>query len=134
MASVFRLVVSPDDNAKITVLEGLRDFADATSGWSYLEDTSRHYAEEKAEPAAVLRRRVDGATFVDFAFADSPVAPSAVELVLVTQASPTSPFDGEERADLLRSFRNELQAHLERYPMPLSLHVAREEVEPAPQR
>lgn len=130
MASVLRFALSPDENGKITAPEGLRDFADASPRWSYLEDTSHHYAAEKEEPALVLRRRVDASTYVDFAFADSPTAPGAVELLLVTRAAPGPPLSGEERAELLDSFRTDLQTYLRERPVPLTLHVAREDVNP----
>ena len=48
METVVHLEVTPDADAKLTPLELLEDFADASRDWQYLEHESEHYADRKS--------------------------------------------------------------------------------------
>ncbi|MFB6232093.1 MAG: hypothetical protein ABEL04_13160 [Salinibacter sp.] len=126
MSSVVRLVLRPDEDAKVTPLEVLRDFADATTGWVYLEEDSQHYAEIKDTPGVVLRYRVDPSTFVDLGFVGSSVGDDTVELVVLDRPDSDTPLSSDERTTLLDTFLDAMRDYLSARPDHVVLQVERD--------
>lgn len=133
MDPVMRIALTPEENAKVTPLEVLEDFAHSTRNWVYLEEASDHYAREKDAPALVLRRRVPPSTYVDLAFANLNPETDRLELVLLDEPGTEQRLDAEERSRVVESFLEDLQDHLQTRPDYVSLHVERGTVD-APTR
>lgn len=129
MESIVRIALSPAENAKVTPLEVLKDFADATRNWVYLEHASRHYAEEKGVPALLMRRRVPPSTYVDLAFANPSPDTNRLQLVLLDEPGPENQLNAEERSQVVETFLNDLRDHLEARPDHISLHVERDTID-----
>lgn len=130
MKFVVRLALHPEENAKVTPLEVLRDFADATTEWGYLEEDSRHYAEVKGAPGLVLRHRVTPAAYVDLGFASSPTEDDTVELAVLDRPDSDTPLSPEDRNTLLDTFLDAIQNYLSERPDHVTLHVDRERPDP----
>jgi hypothetical protein len=135
METVVHIALTPEAGARVTPLELLEDFADASLGWHYLEDESAHYAEVKGAPACVLRHRrpdeADEARYVDFAFAQTdPADLNDVELVLIDAPAPETPLDLATRNALVDGFLDEMQQYLAARPGHASLRVATDDVDP----
>lgn len=130
MSSVVRLALHPGEHAKVTPLEVLRDFADATAGWSYLEEDSHHYAEEKNVPGLVIRRRIDPSTHVDLAFASPSEEDDAVELAVLDRPGSEAFLSSEERRALLDTFLAAMRDYLDERPDHVTLHLEREAADP----
>lgn len=130
MSSVVRLALHPEEHAKVTPLEVLQDFADATPGWSYLEEDSRHYAEVKDVPGLVLRHRVDPSTYVDLGFAGSPIEDDTVELAVLDRPGSDTSLSAEERSDLIDVLLDAMRDYLSGRPDHVTLHVERERPDP----
>lgn len=120
-----RLALTPETNAKVTPLEMLEDFAHSTRNWVYLEEASRHYAQEKDAPALVLRRRVPPSTYVDLAFANRNPETDRLELVLLDEPGTEARLNAEERHQVVESFLEDLREHLQNRPDHVRLHVER---------
>lgn len=137
MDTIVHLAVTPEADAKITPLELLEDFADASRGWHYLEDDSAHYADERSAPACVLRhyhQQSDTVDFahVDFAFAATdPGNPNDIELVLLDSPTPERTLDLDERNQVIDAFVDDFQGYLGGRPGHASLRIARDDVDPA---
>lgn len=130
MDPIAHLSLTPDENAKLTPLEVLADFADATRGWVYLERASRHYAEEKGVRALVLRHWQEGAPpHVDFAFAADPETRDEVRLVILDTPDTEEPPSHQQHALLLETFLETLQSYLSDRPDHIQLHVDRDEMD-----
>lgn len=130
MDPIAHLALKATEDAKLTPLEVLADFADATRGWVYLERASRHYAEEKDRPALVLRHWRDATpSHVDFAFAEEE-ADDSVRLVILDAPDVDETLSQEQRADLLETFLEALQTYLEDRRDQVTLHVERERPDP----
>lgn len=133
MNLILDLALTPADDARLTPLEVLRDFAYASPGWHYLEDASRHYAEEKGQDACILRHHVlSGSTDVDLAFArrsDSAKGNKALHLTVIEPESAERPFNAEERDEIADHFVEHLRAHLDAQGRHAELHVERGEAE-----
>lgn len=127
MDPIAHLALTPSENAKLTPLEILADFADATQGWGYLERASRHYAKEKDVPGLVLRHWREGTpNHVDVAFAADPdSAQDAVRLVILDAPDVEGALSQRQRADLLESFLEALRDYLNERPDQVTLHVER---------
>jgi nucleotide-binding universal stress UspA family protein len=129
MNLILDLALSPTDDAQLTPLEMLRDFAYASPGWHYLEDASLHYAEEKGEGACILRHHVlSGATDVDLAFARRPGSEKgdrALHLTVIEPESAERPFDAEERHEIAEHLLDHLRAHLDAQGRHAEVHVER---------
>jgi hypothetical protein len=137
METVVHLALASDPDARVTPLELLEDFADASPAWHYLEAESQHYAAEKGAPACVLRYRHDGdAFYLDFAFAATPDAPDAIELVLIDPPHGVGAPHGIGALDLglrhrvMDRFLDALRAYLAGRPGHATLHVARDAIDP----
>ena len=125
------LALTPATNAKLTPLEVLADFADATRGWVYLERASRHYADEKAVPALVLRHYREGAPpHVDFAFASASADADEVRLVILDAPDTEEPLAQQQHTLLLDTFLEALRDYLSTRPDHVELHVERDRVDP----
>lgn len=131
MSSVVRLALHPEEDAKVTPLEVLRDFADATSDWVYLEEDSRHYADVKGTPGLVIRRRIDPSTYVDLGFVGSASNPNVVGLAVLDRPDSDTPLSGEERRALLDAFLDAMRSYLDGRPDHVTLEVERERPDPA---
>jgi hypothetical protein len=133
MDLIIDVALAPTDDAKLTPLEVLRDFAYASPGWHYLEDASRHYAGEKNHDACILRHHVlDGSTDVDLAFSlrpDSPKDDQALHLTIVRPKDAERDFTTEERDEIVQHFLEHLNAHLDAQGRHADLHVERGEAE-----
>jgi hypothetical protein len=132
MDLILDVALTSPDEAPLTPLEALRDFAYASPGWHYLEDASRHYAEEKGRDACILRHHVlGGSTDVDLAFARRPASPrgdAALHLTVIEPEGAERPFDAEERDEIARHFVEHLRAHLDRQGRHAEVHVERGEM------
>ena len=131
METVVHLALTPDDNAKLTPLELLEDFADASLHWHYLEDESAHYADEKDVPACVLRHRREGTPpYVDFGFASTdPGHLTAIELVVLDPPSPDALLTLEARDAVVDAFLQEMHDYLRGRPGHASLRVETDRIE-----
>jgi hypothetical protein len=128
---IANLALTPASNAKLTPLEVLADFADATRGWVYLERASRHYADQKAVPALVLRHYREGAPpHVDFAFAAPSDDADEVRLVILDAPDIEEPLSQQQHALLLDTFLEALQDYLSTRPDHVELHVERRSIDP----
>lgn len=125
MSPLLSLTLTADDDAKITPLEALEDFADATSGWQYLEDESAHYAQEKGVPACVLRHRTGTApAFIDFAFSDTtPERPLNIRLHLLDAPDAEAALPKEVREALVRGFVDAFNSYLATRPGHVSIQT-----------
>jgi hypothetical protein len=124
---IAQLVLTPEADAKVTPLEVLADFADATQGWVYLEQASRHYAEQKDRPALMLRHWREGAPpHVDFAFAAVPGTLNEVRLVILDAPDTEEPLSREQHSLLLETFLEALRDYLADRPDHVRLHVERD--------
>jgi len=124
---IAQLALTPRDDAKVTPLEVLADFADATRGWGYLERASRHYADQKDRPALVLRHRREGAPpHVDVAFATMPGEATAVRLVILDAPDTEEPLSRAQHTLLLDTFLEALRDYLDTRPDHVQLHVERD--------
>ncbi len=132
MDPIAHLALTSSENAKLTPLEVLADFADATQGWGYLERASRHYAEEKDAPGLVLRHwREDAPSHVDVAFAADPDDRRAmVRLVILDAPDVEGVLSQDRRAELLETFLEALRDYLSDRPDHVSLHVERDRPDP----
>ena len=127
-APIAQLVLTPEENAKLTPLEILADFADATRGWVYMERATRHYAEQKDRPGLVLRHYRQGAPpHVDFAFAALPDSSDEIGLVILDAPDVEEPLSREQHALLLETFLEALREYLATRPDHVKLHVERDE-------
>jgi len=125
---IVHLALPPEDNAKLTPLEILADFADATQGWIYLERASRHYAEQKDGPALVLRHyRDDVPAYVDLAFATVPGEGEDVQFVILDAPDAEQPLSRKQRSRLVEVFLEALRTYLNTRPDHVRLHVEREQ-------
>jgi len=126
MDPIAQLALHPDENAKLTPLEVLADFADATQGWVYLERASRHYADQKDVPALLLRHwRTGTPPHVDLAFAADSDDPDTVRLVILDAPDVDETLSREQRAELLETFLKALRSYLGERPDHVTLHVER---------
>lgn len=124
---IAHLALTPEENAKLTPLEVLADFADATRGWVYLERASRHYADEKNRAALVLRHYREGAPpHVDFAFATRPDDNETVDLIILDAPDTEEPLSTEQLGLLLETFLDALRDYLPERTDHVSLHVERD--------
>lgn len=131
MDPIAQFSLTPDENAKLTPLEVLADFADATRGWVYLERASRHYAEQKDQPGLVLRHWRNGTpAHVDFAFAADAGSSDEVRLVILDAPDTEEALSREDRAQLLETFLETLRTYLDTRPDHVSLHVQRDSADP----
>lgn len=125
-APVSRLTLTTPPDAPFTPHEVLSDFADATAGWTYLEDDSQHYADRKARPALVLRYRRNGSPgLIDFAFVAPPDAPHALGLVLLDAPDAQAPVPPEEQSALVETLLSALRDYLDARPTSTSLTIER---------
>lgn len=128
MDPIAHLALTSSENAKLTPLEGLADFADATQGWVYMERASRHYAEEKDVPGLVIRHWREGTpNHVDFAFAVEPDADDTVHLVILDAPDAEETLSHDQRSDLLETFLEALSDYLTDRSDQVTLHVERDQ-------
>jgi hypothetical protein len=124
---IAQLALTPHEDAKVTPLEVLADFADATRGWVYLERASRHYAEQKERSALVLRHWREGAPpHVDFAFATVPGETAEVRLVILDAPDTEEPLSRPQHTLLLNTFLEALRDYLDTRPDHVQLRVERD--------
>lgn len=126
MSAVIRLSLHPEEDAKVMPLEVLRDFADVRSGWSYLEEDSRHYTDLKGAPGAILRHRIDPSTYVDLGFVGATTDPSAVDLAVLDRPETDTPLALAERKALLETFLDAMRDYLSERPDHVTLQVERD--------
>jgi hypothetical protein len=136
MSTIIHIALTPADAAKVTPLEILEDFADATPTWHYLEEDSRHYAEEKGVPACVLRYQTSGSPhYIDFAFAaDEDGTLSDMELVLIDAPTPETKIEMDDRNAILDRFIDHLQGYLQDRPDHVALQVDTADVDAVKKR
>lgn len=129
---IAQIALTSEENAKLTPLEILADFADATHGWVYLERASRHYADEKAQPALILRHYREGAPpHVDFAFAEVDAPPKEVRLVILDAPDLDESLSDQQHTFLLETFLEALQNYLTDRPDQVRLQIERDRTNPA---
>lgn len=126
MEPIAHLALTPVENSKLTPLEILADFADATRGWVYQERSSRHYAEQKGHPALVIRHWHDDIpVHVDFAFVAAADDSNRVGFVILDAPEKEQPLSRTQRARLIERLLEALQDYLSRRPDHVELHVER---------
>jgi hypothetical protein len=130
METIVHIALTPDETAKLTPLELLEDFADASPDWHYLEEESNHYAEVKDVPACVLRHRRDGTPpYVDFGFASAdPGHLTDIELVILDAPDPEHSLELEERNAVVDAFLQEMRDYLNARPGHATLRVEKDDV------
>lgn len=129
MNAVVHLSLHPDEDAKVTPLEVLRDFADATPGWSFLEEDSHHYAKVRNASGVVIRRRINPTTFVDLAFTASLTKNETVDLAVLDPPTSEADLAGDERKQVIETFLDEIRDYLSTRPYHVTLHVNHEQPE-----
>ena len=130
MSAVVRLSLRPEENAKVTPLEVLRDFADVQAGWSYLEEDSRHYTDLKGAPGTILRHRIDSSTYVDLGFVGATTDPSTVDLAVLDRPGGDTLLSSDERADLINTFLDAMREYLSERPEHVTLQVEQDAPSP----
>lgn len=126
MEPIAHLALSPVENARLTPLEILADFADATRGWVYQERASRHYADQKDRPALVVRHWHDDVpVHVDFAFVAAGDDSNRVGFVILDAPEKEQPLSRKQRARLTERLLNALQDYLSTRPDHVELQVER---------
>lgn len=123
MTTIVRLALRPEEDAKVTPREVLRDFSDATPGWSFLEEDSRHYAEVKSAEGLVIRHRVEPAAYVDLAFTGSRTDENTLELAVLDPPASDVELTGNERRKLMETFLDEMRTYLRSRPDHVTLEV-----------
>lgn len=131
MSSIVRLALHSKEDSKVTPLEVLRDFADATAGWSYLEADSRHYAEVKNAPGLVIRHRADPSTFVDLGFVQTSPSSETVQLAVLDRPSAGASLSTDDRSSLLDRFLGVMQAYLRNRTDQVTLEIEKDHRDPA---
>jgi len=133
METVIHIEITPDPDAKLTPLELLEDFADASRGWHYLEEESDHYAQLKNRPACILRHRLQAEpSYVDFGFAaTNPSNPKDIELVILDTPTPERRLNLEERNIVIDNFITHFRQYLGGRPGHASLRVEKDEINPS---
>lgn len=133
METVIRLEITPDANAKLTPLELLEDFADASRDWQYMEEDSQYYAELKGRPACILRnRQTETHRYVDYGFASTnPANRNDIELVILDTPDPERQLDLGARNAAVDRFIQHFRQYLGGRPGHASLHVEKDEIDPA---
>lgn len=128
MSTLLRLSLRPDDDAKVIPLEVLRDFADVTTGWSYLEEDSRHYSDLKDVSGLILRHRADLSRYVDLGFVETDA--NAVRLAVLDRPDADTPLSASERTDRIDIFLDAMRDYLHGRPDHVTLHVERDAAGP----
>lgn len=131
MSSIVRLALHSNQQGKVTPLEVLRDFADATSDWSYLEDDSQHYAEVKNAPGLVIRHRTGPSSYVDLGFVSPSTESDTVELVVLDRPGSDPPLSPQDRSALLDTFVGVMRDYLRDRPDHVLLEVEENRPNPA---
>jgi hypothetical protein len=131
MSAVVRLSLRSEEDAKVTPLEMLQDFADVKTGWSYLEEDSRHYTELKGAPGAILRHRADPSTFVDLGFVGATADPGTVDLAVLDRPGADTSLSPGERRRLIDRFLDAMREYLSERPDHVSLHTEHDRPDPA---
>lgn len=131
MPTIVRLSLQPEAHGKVTPLEVLRDFADVKTGWSYLEEDSRHYADLKDAPGLILRHRIGPSAYVDLGFVGSSSDPSTLELAVLDRPDTETPLSADEREALLDTFLDAMRDYLSTRPDHVTLHVDRDTADPS---
>lgn len=130
MSSVVRLSLRSEEHAKVTPLEMLQDFANVRTGWSYLEEDSRHYSELKDSPGAILRHRTDPSTYVDLGFVEAVPESNTLDLAILDRPGSDASLPSDERSDLIDTFLDAMRDYLSTRPDHVTLHVERDEPDP----
>lgn len=125
MPPIVRLSLQPEEYGKVTPLEVLRDFADVKTGWSYLEEDSRHYADLKDAPGLILRHRIDPSGYADLGFVGTSSDASTLELAVLDRPDTDASLSPEDRRALLEAFLDEMRAYLDERPDHVTLEVER---------
>lgn len=123
MNALVRLSLRPAEDAKVTPLEVLRDFSDATPGWSFLEEDSHHYAKVRNASGVVIRRRINPTTYVDLAFTGSLAKNETVDLAVLDPPASEADLSGAERKQVIETFLDEIRDYLSSRPDHVTLHV-----------
>lgn len=128
MSTIIRLSLQPGDNPKVTPLELLRDFADVTRSWSYLEEDSRHYTDLKDAPGLILRHRTDPSRYVDLGFVETKA--DTVRLAVLDRPDAETPLSADEQATRIDTFLDAMRGYLHERPDHVTLHVERDAADP----
>lgn len=123
MNSVIRLVLRSAEDAKVTPSEVLRDFSDATPGWVFLEEDSRHYSDVKDATSLVVRHRVTPSTYIDLAFTGAVGDDDTLGLAVQDPAASDAQLSGNERVKQIEVFLEAMHDYLDTRPDHVTLHV-----------
>lgn len=127
MNSVVRLALRSAEDAKVTPSEVLRDFSDATPGWVFLEEDSRHYADVKDAASLVVRHRIAPSTYVDLAFTGAVANKDTLELAVQDPAASDTQLSGSERKKQIEAFLEAMRDYLDTRPDHVTLEVEQRE-------
>lgn len=124
MPTISHFALTRQSGAKLTPLEVLADFANATKGWVYLDEASEHYAEQKGQAGLVLRYwHEETPVHVDFAFAAEADDADEVGLVILDAPDAETPLSTKQRTTLIEILLDALRDYLDTRPDHVSLHV-----------
>lgn len=127
MNSVIRLVLRSAEDGKVTPSEVLRYFSDATPGWVFLEEDSRHYTNVKDAASLVVRHRVAPSTYVDLAFTGAGGDEDTLELAVQDPVASDVQLSGSERMEQIEVFLEAMRDYLDTRPDHVTLHVEQRE-------
>lgn len=114
MDPIADLAIKPHQQAPVTPLELLKDFADTSSEWHVLENVSSCYANVKNAPAVVMRHR----TFpkleeTDLGFvATEPAEKTTFRLAVVAPASVEENLTARDQQETIHDFAESFQGYL----------------------
>lgn len=132
MEVITHLSIAPADKSSVTPLELLRDFADSSPAWHYMEHLSSAYADERKTPACVLRHHRHGneSAEANLVFsAEDENELGSFTLRLVTSATYEEDLDPGQRQEAVSHFTEAFRGYLAVRSSHAEVKVERQEME-----
>lgn len=124
------IAIVPHPHASVTPCEVLVDFADASPGWTFLDEDTVYYEALKQAPCCVLRHQVPATYyFIDFAFATD--AEGTLHCRCLDFGTPPLDEPGD-RAHALDAFTAAFERYLATGNRPVTLRLGKAEPEAVP--
>lgn len=133
MKEIAGLTITHDEQSKTTPLELLKDFADTSADWHFLERASSHYADAKNVPAIVVRHHSEDASVeTDLGFvACAAHEPCDFHLAVVTAVGTQDALSREHRQEEIAHFVRDFGSYLDTRNSDHRLEVSEQEAVPA---